>query len=292
MVADNEAVSIASLNTISEPSAISGLTVLRDGNSARLNWTAPANGGSSITDYAVAYQPSGASTWTTLSHAPSTSTTVQIPGIDSNGGFNFRVAAINGVGQAAWVTSSLAAQRPWTGPAIGAQPSRASRQVPTTGGTLEITGSGFETTTAVSINGVELKFDATDPKLIKIQIPAGTGSPDLSFSSTEGSLIYENAFEYVTPKPVIVPETLSFGGRNWSPKSRASILAKLKSQVGYRTATCTIVSGSNAAASGSLKRFCQDLLTNYVFKTVTLVDARTTQKIKDSSYRLKFDLSE
>jgi hypothetical protein len=292
VVADNEVVSIASLNTISEPAAVSSLAAARDGNSARLSWTAPANGGSAITDYEVAYQSDGASTWTPVAHAASTSTTIQIPNIDGNGAYNFRVRALNAVGSSSWASASIAAPRPWTGPTIGVQPSRESRQVPTTGGTLEIAGSGFDKTTSISLNGVNLKFDASNANLIKIQIPAGTGSPDLAFASTEGGLTYQNAFEYVAPKPVIVPITLSFSGRVWTAKASSVILAKLKSESGYRSISCNIVVGASPATYKALHDFCLGVSDKQVFGSVNIVDARKASTLKSSEYRLQFRLSE
>jgi hypothetical protein len=182
--------------------------------------------------------------------------------------------------------------RPWTGPTIGAQPSRASRQVLTTGGTLEIVGSGFDTTTSVKLNGVSLSFDAKDPKLIKIQIPAGTGSPNLEFASSQGGVIYQNAFEYVAPKRVLAPQTLNISGRAWTSSSRAAILKKLNAQIGYNTVTCRIVTATSAANFRSLKAFCQTLRSNNVFTVVNIVDARISTASKTSSYRIQFLISE
>lgn len=292
VVADNEVVSIASLNTISEPSAVTSLSAARDGNSARLNWTAPANGGSAITDYEVAFQSEGAAAWTTVAHATSTSTTIQIPAIDGNGAYNFRVRALNAVGPSAWATASIAAPKPWTGPTIGVQPSSESRHVPTTGGTLEIVGSGFDETTSVKLNGTSLSFDSTDSKLIRINIPAGAGSPDLLLASKQGSVLYQNAFDYVAPKLVILPITLSFSGRAWTATARSLILAKLNSEPGYRSISCSIAVGASPATYKALREFCLGLRDKQGFGSVNIIDARKTSALKNSQYRLQFGLSE
>ncbi len=65
-----------------------------------LNWLAPASSGSSpITDYVVQYTSNGGATWTPFPHAASAATSITVTGLVNGTGYQFRVAAVNIVGQ-------------------------------------------------------------------------------------------------------------------------------------------------------------------------------------------------
>jgi len=78
-----------------------------------LTWSAPVdNGGETVTDYVVQYKLSTASTWTTFSDAVSPTAGATVTGLTASTSYDFRVAAVNGVGQGAYtdaVTESTAA---------------------------------------------------------------------------------------------------------------------------------------------------------------------------------------
>src|SRR4051812_2606692 len=64
----------------------------------RLAWNPPVDGGPPITDYAVAYRPSGTEDWTTADHPPSSAATATVTGLTDGTPYEFAVAAVNGLG--------------------------------------------------------------------------------------------------------------------------------------------------------------------------------------------------
>jgi hypothetical protein len=67
----------------------------------RLNWTAPADHGSAITDYMIQRSLDGAS-WTTVNDGISATTTSTMRGLSNGTSYRFRVAAVNAVGSTPW----------------------------------------------------------------------------------------------------------------------------------------------------------------------------------------------
>jgi len=68
-----------------------------------LTWSAPVDdGGETVTDYVVQYKLSTASTWTTFSDGVSPTAGATVTGLTANTSYDFRVAAVNGVGQGAY----------------------------------------------------------------------------------------------------------------------------------------------------------------------------------------------
>jgi len=65
--------------------------------SASVSWSVPDSGGRPITDYKVEFSVFGVQ-WTTVSHAASDTTTVNVPGLVSSRGYKFRVSALNSEG--------------------------------------------------------------------------------------------------------------------------------------------------------------------------------------------------
>ena len=72
--------------------------------SLRVSWTAPASGGSAITDYDVRYKRSSASTWTSHSFA-GTGTSTTITGLATGRAHDVQVRAGNTSGEGAWSPS-------------------------------------------------------------------------------------------------------------------------------------------------------------------------------------------
>ena len=76
---------------------------------ADLAWNAPASdGGKAITDYVIQYSTDGGSTWSTFDDGTSTATADQVDGLADGVAHQFRVAAVNGVGQGPWSTPESA----------------------------------------------------------------------------------------------------------------------------------------------------------------------------------------
>ncbi|MBU6328892.1 MAG: fibronectin type III domain-containing protein [Acidobacteria bacterium] len=99
------------------PTQVSALWVST--TSATVAWSAPRANGSQISDYRVEYSPSGL-TWTSVPHSPSTSTSMQIPGLNASNALRIRVTALNAVGPGPSTTILLpAATRPGAPLAVG-----------------------------------------------------------------------------------------------------------------------------------------------------------------------------
>ena len=78
------------------PSKITGLTTTPHDSQMELSWTAPANGGSAITDYLVQYKLSSEPTiWTTFAHTASVATNNFVTGLTNGLSYDFKVSAIN-----------------------------------------------------------------------------------------------------------------------------------------------------------------------------------------------------
>lgn len=82
------------------PSQVTGLTLgAATSTTQPLTWTAPSNGGSAITDYVVQYALAGTGNWNTFADGTSTSASATVTGLVASTNYDFRVAAVNGIGQ-------------------------------------------------------------------------------------------------------------------------------------------------------------------------------------------------
>lgn len=95
------------------PGQVTGLTLgTATSTTQPLTWTAPSNGGSAITDYVIQWSPAGANTWTTFADGTSTTAGTTITGLTASTSYDYRVAAVNAVGQGSYsatATGSTAA---------------------------------------------------------------------------------------------------------------------------------------------------------------------------------------
>jgi len=89
--------SITSTPAISVPSQVIISTTTESGSTASLSWSAPATGGSAITDYIIQYSTDNSS-WTTFSDGTSTDTSVTITGLSECNDYYYRVSAVSGIG--------------------------------------------------------------------------------------------------------------------------------------------------------------------------------------------------
>lgn len=89
------AVTSTPMTTPSQPSAP---TVTRGNGQLSVSWTAPSNGGSSITDYIVEVKVSTDSSWTTLNDGVGTGTSTTITSLTNGTAYNVRISAVNSVG--------------------------------------------------------------------------------------------------------------------------------------------------------------------------------------------------
>ena len=79
------------------PSQVIISTTVESGTSTSLSWSAPADGGSSITDYKIEYSTDNSS-WSTFADGTSTSTSVTITGLSNCNDYYYRVSGVNGIG--------------------------------------------------------------------------------------------------------------------------------------------------------------------------------------------------
>ncbi|MFA7285919.1 MAG: fibronectin type III domain-containing protein [Candidatus Paceibacterota bacterium] len=83
------------------PDPISNLAASEWGNTTtNLTWTAPSNGGSTITDYLVDYRISGDLPWISFNDGVSASTGATVTGLTNGVTYQFRVRAVNAIGTA------------------------------------------------------------------------------------------------------------------------------------------------------------------------------------------------
>jgi fibronectin type 3 domain-containing protein len=85
---------------LSVPSA-PGLLDLQESDSAMtLTWSVPtSDGGVGVSDYVVEYRESGATTWTVFADPTAASLSGSVTGLTNGLAYDFRVAAVNGIGQ-------------------------------------------------------------------------------------------------------------------------------------------------------------------------------------------------
>ena len=94
------------------------LSAVAGNGEVTLSWLAPANnGGSPIINYVIEYKLSSDSNWTVFATPVSTATTAIVTGLTNNLSYDFRVSAVNAVGQS--TANSTSATLPSTGPSSG-----------------------------------------------------------------------------------------------------------------------------------------------------------------------------
>ena len=104
---------------VQKPAAPSAPTLTVDNARLGVEWSAPADNGSAITDYNVQYRKqntdnSWPGTWSSHAHT-GTATTASITGLTNDSAYQVQVQAVNGVGDGGWSASSEAtptAQKP------------------------------------------------------------------------------------------------------------------------------------------------------------------------------------
>jgi hypothetical protein len=102
-----------SVTPMTVPDIISGLTAGAGNTQVGLSWNAPmSDGGSPITDYVIEYKLSSDSTWNIFADPISTVTTAIIIGLTNNLSYDFRVKAVNVVGQGPIYSASATSVAP------------------------------------------------------------------------------------------------------------------------------------------------------------------------------------
>ena len=186
------------------PGQVTGLTATPGNAQAILAWTAPANGGSAITDALIEQSPDG-TTWTPVAHAAlGTATTYTVTGLTNGTLLHFRVSAVNAIGTGA--TSAEQTVTPGvplapTGLAVTPGDAQVSLSwtAPAGNGTAAITtykvehrgnpGGGWVTfvhsaSTATTIVVTGLANNALQDFQVSAVNAAGTGAPSAAVSAT------------------------------------------------------------------------------------------------------------
>ena len=88
--------------TPTAPAAVSDLSAAPGDSRVTLHWSAPADGGSAITDYAVQYKRASSGTWLTLADDLSSVPGAVVPALANGMPHDFRVAAVNAIGMGPW----------------------------------------------------------------------------------------------------------------------------------------------------------------------------------------------
>jgi len=187
--------------TATVPSQVTGLTVTNQTNSAiNLSWTAPNNGGSTITGYKV--QRAGSAWVDVINSTGSTLTKYNATSLSSNTKYVFHVAAWNGVGLGAYssnVTGHTFADPPfslfinptsvsqfriiWTAPGGNDTISGYKIERQTSGGSFStlVSNTGNSTT---HYDNTGLSMGTTYGYRISAINGAGTGNPSIIISAT------------------------------------------------------------------------------------------------------------
>ena len=100
------------------PSTPSAPTATRGDGQVSLSWTAPANGGATITDYEIDYSSNSGSSWDVFSDGTSSATSATVTGLTNGTAYVFRIRAVNSVG----TSSSSSASTSVTPAAVTAAP--------------------------------------------------------------------------------------------------------------------------------------------------------------------------
>jgi trimeric autotransporter adhesin len=178
-----------------------------------LSWTVPSsNGGSAITDYVVQYSLAGSNNWVTFSDGVSTGTNTTVTGLTSSTNYDYRVAAINGVGTGAYSTvvskaTSAAATVPGAPTNVVATAGDAQASVaftaPASNGGSAITGYTVTASTGQTASG------STSP----IVVTGLTNGTSVTFTvvatNSVGNSSASAASNSVTPQAAAVSYTIS-----------------------------------------------------------------------------------
>lgn len=103
--------SVATTTPLTTPSAPNDVAAIPGNRQIELTWSAPANGGSAITDYVIQYKATSSSSWLTLTDAVSSTTGAVITPLSNGTSFDFRVAAVNNVGTGSYSATINATPR-------------------------------------------------------------------------------------------------------------------------------------------------------------------------------------
>jgi titin len=91
---------------VTVPGQVTNVSGTAGDTQVSLSWTAPDNGGASITDYVVQYSTNGGTNWTTFADGTSGDATAVVTSLTNGTAYTFRVAAVNSAGTGSYSAAS------------------------------------------------------------------------------------------------------------------------------------------------------------------------------------------
>jgi titin len=91
---------------VTVPGQVTNVSGTAGDTQVSLSWTAPDNGGASITDYVVQYSSNSETNWTTFADGTSGDATAVVTSLTNGTAYTFRVAAVNSAGTGSYSAAS------------------------------------------------------------------------------------------------------------------------------------------------------------------------------------------
>jgi hypothetical protein len=160
------------------PPAPTSVTATAGDTQATVSWSAPTVlSQTPITDYTLQRQPSGGS-WTTVTRSASTATSATVTGLTNGTAYQFRVAAVNGIGTGSYSTASSSVTP------VAGDPNFSSVRLLIHGETLADSSSAARTLTATgaSISTTQKKFGSSSISIESGQYVSFPGNSALNMS--------------------------------------------------------------------------------------------------------------
>lgn len=196
----------ANEEALTVPNAPTSLILTSGNTQIGLSWTAPVNTGNlTLTDYVVDFKATASSSWSTFADAVSTSTAGNVTGLINGTSYDFRVSAVNAVGQGdpSNVASATPATIPVAPTSISAVAGNANASVnfiltdnggsainyytvTSNPGSITNTGAGAPITISGLTNGSSYTFTVTATNAVGTG-PASTASNNVTPATTPGT---------------------------------------------------------------------------------------------------------
>jgi hypothetical protein len=108
---------------VTVPGQVTNVSGTAGDTQVSLSWSAPDNGGASITDYVVQYSTNGGTNWTTFADGTSGDATAVVTSLTNGTAYTFRVAAVNSAGTGSYSSAASVTPRGIVSATIRSSPS-------------------------------------------------------------------------------------------------------------------------------------------------------------------------